>query len=112
LTGTVCYGHITGVTQDHARPFSAGWTGTGSITGSNDNETLTLSTGQNEESEIINIGTGQIDIIIDEYQSGSGDSPVIKYKNGNSEANCNADSWNTYSAPFNSLGYIKIRVEK
>jgi len=72
---------------------------------------VTFEAGEYLESEIIQLLTQQVYIAVDQYNTGSGDPITIKYKNGNSEANCNADTWNTYSVPFNSLGFIKIRME-
>jgi len=101
------YGFCTQAT----RTFTANWTGTGSIISSGDNELIKLDTGEYMESEVINVGVGQMAIKLAEYQSGTG-IPVIKYKDGNSVANCEADTWHTYSVPYSSLGYSKIRLEK
>lgn len=109
--GTITWGHKTSVEEDSARSFLSHWSGTGLISGSGDSEILTLDEGEYEESEVVNVGANEIEIIVDNYQSGSGPAPVVKYKDGDSEANCEADSWNTYSAPFTSSGYIKVRVE-
>lgn len=111
FVGTITWGHKTSVEEDSARSFLSHWSGTGLISGSGDSEILTLDEGEYEESEVVNVGANEIEIIVDNYQSGSGPAPVVKYKDGDSEANCEADSWNTYSAPFTSSGYIKVRVE-
>ena len=87
------------------------WSGTGIISGSGDGETITLNDGQYEESEVVDIGANQVEIVIDEYGSGSGGPPVIKYKDGDDYANCIADTWHIYTVPFLSTGYVQIRVE-
>jgi hypothetical protein len=110
--GTVTYGHVTGVLEDNAETFLAEVQDTtGEISGSGDAETLTLDPGEYAEFRMVNVGTIEIEILYDNYQSGSGPAPTIKYKDGDSEANCNADTWNTYSVPFTSAGYVKIRFE-
>ena len=111
LEGSICWGHVTGVTQDNVETFANKWSGTGEASGSGNNEIITLDSGENMESEVINIGDNKVEILIDEYQTGSGPAPVIKYKDGNSVSNCNADSWNIYSVPFDSTGFVKIRIE-
>jgi hypothetical protein len=57
-----------------------------------------------------NLGTGAGVIDIDKYLTGSG-TYTVKYKTGNSPANCVADIWNTYSGGFTSLGWAMVRVE-
>ena len=109
--GSVCWDHVTGVTQDNTRTFATHWTGTGAINGSDDDEVINLDSGEYMESEVVNVGAGPTRINLDDYQSGSG-TVTVKYKDGNSVANCEADTWHTYSAPFTSLGYTKIRLEK
>ena len=64
-----------------------------------------------EESEVVYMGAETVEILIDKYQTGSGDFPTIQYKDGSSKANCLADSWNNYTEPFVSTGYVQIRVE-
>lgn len=109
--GSVCWGHVTGVTQDNTRTFVTNWTGTGTISGSGDAEIVELAEGQYVESEVINIEAGLKEINLDDYQSGSG-AVIVKYKDGSSVANCEADTWNTYSVPYTSEGYSQIRLER
>lgn len=111
IVGSVCWGHVTGVTQDNTRTFAINWTGTGTISGSGDSEIVRLKPTEYVESEVVNVGIGTALITLDEYQSGEG-APIVKYKDGDSEANCEADTWNTYTVPFVSQGYVKIRLEK
>jgi hypothetical protein len=63
------------------------------------------------ESEVVKI-SNSVEILYDNYQTGSGPPPIIEYKNGSTEENCNNDSWNIYSDPFIALGYIKIKVRQ
>jgi hypothetical protein len=111
IEGTVCWGHDTGVTQTNIRDFSGNWTGTGAISGSGDSEVITLDDGEYMESEIVNIGVKDIEILIDDYGAGSGPAETVQYKDGATEAACEADSWHNYTVPFRSAGYVKVRVE-
>ena len=38
-------------------------------------------------------------------------TPVVKYKQGASQALCEADSWHAYTIPFVCGGWVKIRLE-
>ena len=111
VSGSVCWGHDTGVTEDHARDFFGNWTGDGTIINQSvdDTEAIELESGQYMESEVVNVGVHTLVIESDQYVGSGG--AVIKYKDGDSEANCEADSWNLYSNPFSSAGYTKIRLE-
>jgi hypothetical protein len=58
------------------------------------------------------VGVGVAEININTY-SGTAVSPTIKYKTGNSIANCEADIWTTYSGgSFVSSGWAKIQVSR
>ena len=109
--GSVCWGHVTGVTQENTRTFTANWSGTGTIESSGDGEVIMLDDSEYMESDVINVGAGTVTIARDDYQGGYG-SPTIKYKNGSSYSACIADSWNAYSTPFLGDGYVQIRVEE
>jgi len=61
-------------------------------------------------SEMVHLGVGEAVIFIDKYDTGSGPAPTIEYKVGDSEENCAADDWNTYTGAFQSTGYVQIRV--
>lgn len=108
--GTVCWGHDTSVEEDNTRDFTANWTGTGSISGSGDSEKISLRGSQYMESETWNTGSMTVVLDVDKYGSGSG-SYTLKYKTGASAVACEAEEWATYSAPFASSGYVKLRVE-
>lgn len=109
IEGSTCWGHVTGVLEDNIRTFTGNWTGTGSIESSGDLERLALSSGQYMESEVVETSQGEVELLQNEYSEG--DSVILKYRQGTSEENCLAASWNTYSVPFSSLGYVQIRVE-
>ena len=110
VTGTICWGHVTSVAEDNTKVFTGNWTGTGSISGSGDSEVMNFDSAEYEESETWNIGSGRVQLTIDKYGTGSG-SPIVKYKQGDSSVNCEADTWHTYTVPFLCTGWIKIRVE-
>jgi len=99
------------VEEDYARTFVDNWSGSGQISGTGDTEQIILDSGEYMESEIVHIGVNQVQILIDKYRTGSGSSPTIKYKDGDTEENCDLDTWNTYTGPFSSSGYNRIRVE-
>lgn len=107
--GAVCWGHDSGVAEANIRDFSGNWSGTASIAGSGDAEEIQFNSGENEESETWHIGPGRVKITLNKYGSGSG-SPTIYYKQGNSESNCNSDSWHPYTGSFITLGWVKVRV--
>ena len=96
------------------RNWTGNWTGAGVITGSGDGETLAIGIGEAEESETWKFGIGIAKIIMDKYPGATGGPvPVVEYKTGNSEANCEADSWHIYNGhSFISQGWIKMRVSR
>lgn len=108
--GTVCWGHDTGVTESNIRNFTGNWSGTGYISGVNDAERLNFVAAENEESETWNIGAHRIKIQYNKYSAGSG-IPTIKYKNGATQALCEADSWHNYIGSFVCSGWVKVRIE-
>jgi len=110
MSGSVCWGHDTGVVEDNVRDFLNNWSGDASIQGLGDAERIQFDSGEYEESETWYIGAGRVRLIIDKYGSGSG-TPVVKYKQGSSQALCEADSWHAYTIPFVCGGWVKIRLE-
>lgn len=94
------------------RTFAAGWTGTGTISGSGDAEQFTLDAGQSMESETWNLGAMTARIILNKYGSGDG-TPTVEYKTGASAVACEADSWHAYDGTsFVCAGYAKIKVSR
>lgn len=108
----VCWGHDTGVTEPNVRDFSGNWTGTGTIldAGVADDERVALNEGEYEDSETWNLGIGTATVTLDKYGSGSGPTPDIYYKNGVSQAACDADTWHLYDTNFYCNGWAKVRV--
>lgn len=109
LSGTVSWGHDTGVQEENIRDFTGNWTGTGTIVSSGDDEAINLDVGEYMESETWNIGSGDVRIRLNVYATG--DNATIYYKQGDSEANCEADTWHAYSSPFACSGWVKVKVE-
>jgi len=110
LSGTICWGHDTGVEEANIRDFNGNWSGTALVSGSGDAEELHFDIGEYEESETWNIGAHRVKITIDKYASGYG-TPTVEYKNGATQVACEADSWHAYIGPFVCSGWIKVRVE-
>lgn len=110
FSGTICWGHDTGVEEINIHDFSGKWSGTGYIAGAGDAEALFLEEGEYMESETWNIGARRIKVQLDKYGSGFGD-PHIKIKDGASQAACEADSWEDYVGPYVSAGWVKVRIE-
>lgn len=109
ITGTTVWGQTTGTSETNVRTFATNWTGTGEVTGSGDSESICLDAGEYMESELINTGTFTVELSQNVYASG--DTVTIKYKTGATQADCLAASWTTYSTPFDSLGFVQVRIE-
>jgi hypothetical protein len=95
------------------RNFTGYWSGSGEITGSGDEESIELHTGDILEMDVpwhICDRRKRIVLKYNKYRSGS--PAVIKYKIGETLAECNLDTWHIYTGPFNHLGWIRVRVEK
>ena len=73
-----------------------------------DTERLALEVDEYMDSEVVDTGVTTIEILINVYAAG--DVVSILYRHGNSEANCLAADWDFYVAPFESLGYVQIRL--
>jgi len=69
-----------------------------------------LSPGGYFETESWCFGVNTCQLTRDKYQTGIGDV-IIKYKNGATQAACEADSWNLYTTPFSCTGWVSIRIE-
>jgi len=110
--GSVCWGHDTSVEEDFTVNFTGDWAGTGTISGSGDSEQINLAPGEYMESPSRKTGAITVILDLDKYGTGYG-SPTVKYKTGETEEECEAvGSWTTYSAPFSSSGWVKVRVER
>ena len=109
--GDTYWGHDTGVTETNVRDFAGNWSGTGSIVSSGDDEQICLSSGQYMESEVVQTFVGGTVSIYQNKYDITGDDVLLRYRHGNSEANCLAASWQDYTVPFASLGFVQVRVE-
>ena len=112
ISGTVCWGHVTGVIEDNTRTFTGNITDGADyfITGTGDSEKVYLFSGGYVELETFNFGARDCRIKKDAYQTGFG-TVIIKYKNGDTLENCEADTWTTYTGWFTCSGYVKVRAE-
>lgn len=90
--------------------FAGHWTGTGTIQGTGDAEVICLEAGEYMISGVVFIGSVNVELLQNHYDP-SGDDVLLRYRHGDSEANCLAAAWNDYVAPFASLGYVQVRLE-
>ena len=107
--GEVCWGHVTGVLEANVLPFSGNWTGTGSISGAGDAEIISLDAGENMVSEVVQTDAKRCQVLQNEYDP-TGDDVTLEYRRGASEALCLAAGWTSYTVPFESDGYVQIRI--
>jgi hypothetical protein len=92
-------------------PFIEHWSGTGSIGNEGDAECLVLDTGEYMDAlEAVHSGAVLVTMLKNKYGTGDA-SVVLKYKHGATEEDAVAASWNIYTEPFTSLGYVLARVE-
>jgi len=61
------------------------------------------------ESNIIDAGTFKTRLTLNKYVSG--DDVLIKYKTAAIFGGISGASWLDYSVPFDSLGYVQVRIE-
>lgn len=102
------WGHDTGVTEAGVADFSEG-SGTALVGLSGDAEYLCIESGEYFILPAKNTGAVEVEITYDEYDTGLG-TGTIEYRTGATGAECEAASWNTYSAHFASLGWVQIRI--
>lgn len=109
---TICWGHDTGVAEDNTKDFSGNWSGSALIVqpGVADVERLHFDPGEDKISETWNIGFGRVKITLDKYLPGFG-TPTVYYKSGDTQVNCEADTWHPYVGSFVTQGWVKIRIE-
>jgi hypothetical protein len=113
--GEICWGHDDTPlpNEEYIKDFDVNWVGSGAVVGSGNEETIEMSDGQYMEmDEPWYSGAGETSISYDQYRSGSGGTPAIQWKTGDSKANCEADTWNDYVGSFTSEGWVKVRVSK
>ena len=107
--GSMCAGHDTAVEEDYTIDHADG-SGTGTVSGSGDDEILTLDPGEYWEYPTWYYGIGNARIFKDKYQTGSG-TIVVKYRTEATKAATEVLGWTVYSGEFNSLGWVGIKVE-
>ena len=95
--------------EDFTRDHSDG-AGTGTVSGSGDDEILTLGVGEYWEYDTWYFGGGQARIDMDKYQTGSG-TIIVKYRTGVTKEATELLGWTAYSGSFTSNGWVGIRVE-
>jgi hypothetical protein len=107
----VCWGRIN-ATQDHIRTFEQDWTvGTAEVEFSGDAERIAFDAGEYKESIPFNVGAIIVGIYPNYYAVG--DTFTIEYKTGVSSVTCESKpSWETYTIPFLSEGFVKVKVTK
>ena len=109
IHGSVCYGHDTGVTEDHTEDFTGKWGGSATTLGSGDSEQLRFY--NNQYKQLVNpwwYGTGQATIQLNKYQTG--DNVSIYYKTAGNLSAIEALGWTPYSGKFTSQGYVDVRL--
>jgi len=109
IIGSTVWGHSTGALEDNVRAFSENWTGTGDISGSGDTESVILSDGEYMISEVVNTGIIGVTILQNVYSSGN--ESVVKYRHAATKSECEVAEWTTYTAQFQSDGYVQVRIE-
>lgn len=61
------------------------------------------------ESEIVETEIVTVTLLQNTYRSG--DTIILRYRHGATPEDCAVAGWNTYTVPFESLGFVQIRVE-
>jgi hypothetical protein len=110
MPGTVTWGHVTGVVEANTRTFSGNWTGTGGIALAGDAERIDLNVGENMVSEVWDTGAIAWVILHQNLYDPTGDDATLEFRQGASAAACQAASWEAYVIPFESLGYVQVRL--
>jgi len=60
-------------------------------------------------SEVVDTGVRHVELLQNQYVPA--DDVTLKYRHGATQEACEAAAWNTYSVPFESLGYVQLGVE-
>ena len=107
-TGSTTWGHVTGVTETNTAHIYGNWTGTGTISGSGDSETIVLDATEYMISEVVNTGAKTIEL--DQNHYASGNDVNMDWRTGATAVACEADDWNDYTAPFASEGFVQVKL--
>lgn len=112
--GTVCWGHDTGVVEENTKDYTGNWTGTGAISGAGDPELIGLQTGEYMESQDWYLGPCIFNSarLRQNVYDPTGDDVTLKYKTAATLAALPGTGWSAYTGPFQSLGWVKIRIER
>ena len=97
------------MTETNVRDFTGNWTGTGTIEGVDDAEKLKLDDTEYMESEVVYTGVRTMQITQNFYD-GTGDDVTITYRHADTEGGVADAVYQDYVAPFDSLGYVQIKV--
>jgi hypothetical protein len=57
------------------------------------------------------VETGSETVILTQNDYGTGDTADMDYRHGATQAACEAASWNDYTVPFASLGFVQVRLQ-
>jgi len=107
--GTWVWGHDTATTETFEGDLADG-TGTGTVSGSADDEIVSMSSGQTWISPAVNTGSQQVTITYDQYQTGEGVAGTIEYRTGANKTACLGAGWLDYTVPFSSSGWVQVRL--
>lgn len=95
--------------EDNTRTFADHWYGTGEISDAGDAEEVCLEAGEYMISEVVYTEVRHVELLQNEYAAG--DTVALKYRDGATEGACLDAAWIAYAAPFESLGYVQVRME-
>jgi hypothetical protein len=111
LSGSVCWGHHTDVTEDNNVDFIVNWIGNGIIeNNSTDSEIIGVTLGKPANSEIVKTGNMLVTLTQNKYASGN--TATIKYRTAATQEAVLLLSWTTYTVPFVSSNWVQVRLEK
>ncbi len=96
--------------EANTRTFADNWTGTGLIGGAGDAETICLDVGEYMESELVDMGAADVELLQNNYDP-SGDNVLLRWRTGATPAACLAAAWTNYVGIFTSLGIVQVRLE-
>lgn len=108
-TGSTAWGHSTS-NSTNTRTFAGNWTGTGTISGSGDEEVINLNMGEYMTSEIVNTGATDVYLRQNFYDT-SGDDVTLYYRTAATEGGITSATWTEYTAQFTSLGYVQVKLQ-
>lgn len=95
--------------ETNKRTFVDHWTGTGTIADAGDDERIELEAGEYMESEVVFTDVRDVQLLQNNYKVGN--DVLLRYRHGDSEANCLIAGWQDYIGSFESLGYVQVRLE-